>query len=214
MTAPTVGQIREALHVVGTAACGLGVEVDPRLLGWTTRDWAEAGHFAGVAWYHLGPLAPLDDRNRPALTHLEALGWTALAAWIEGGVRPIEVQRWPRFVEYRVRLAGRVASSGAARFGTALAGIAELAAGGDADAAELEAANRGAHRDAGELALALAVLRRWVAPSRPWGLRDMIAEHLERVGREAAARAAGRGSKQLFDPIPPGYLAAFGTADE
>lgn len=196
---PTVGQIRKALHVVGVAAFGLGVKVDPRLHGWTSRDWAEAGHFAGAAWYHLGPHAPLDDHHGQTLSHLEALGWTALAAWVEGGVRPLEVQRWPRFVEYRARLAGRHLSSGPAW----IVGDADRLAGSRLD-----------HAAFGELALALAVLRRWVAPTRPWGLRDMIAEHLERVGREATARAVGAKWVPTVDPIPPGYLAAFGTADE
>ena len=199
MTAPTHQQVRDALRTVGIAAWGLGVELDRRLVP------------AGIAVDYLYPEpvplvralgAPIGcdpPASLGALDPVEALGWTALAAWIEGGVRPIEVLRWPRFVEYRLRLAGRHLSSGPAW----IAGDADRLAGSRID-----------HAAAGELALALAVLRRWVAPSRPWGLRDMIAEHLERVGREATARAAGAKWTPIVDPIPTGYLAAFGTANE
>lgn len=191
MTAPSSRQVRDALRTVGIAAWGLGVSPDPRLREHT-------GEWIG-RWYHPGLPLLIDDQGRAALDQIEALGWTALAAWIEGGVRPVEVQRWPRFVEYRVRLAGRHLSSGPAW----IVGDADRLAGSRLD-----------HAAFGELALALAVLRRWVAPSRPWGLRDMIAEHLERVGREATARAVGARWVPIVDPIPAGYLAAFGTADE
>lgn len=202
MTAPTERQARDALRVVGIASWGLGVEPDRRL--------AFAGFkLAAGAPDEILRRAPRGDPfDLPAfaspqalglLDPVEALGWTALAAWVEGGVRPLEVQRWPRFVEYRARLAGRYLSSGPAW----IVGDADRLAGSRLD-----------HAAFGELALALAVLRRWVAPTRPWGLRDMIAEHLERVGREATARAVGAKWIPTVDPIPPGYLAAFGTADE
>ncbi len=200
MTA-TVRQILDALRTVGVAAWGLGVEIDPRVV----RVTHVLGHPVDAGWggdAAQGLWRLPEGVATPYLGLVDGIaarGWTALAAWIEGGVRPVEVQRWPRFVEYRVRLAGRYLASGA-RWTT-----------GDADRL---AGSRLDHAAVGELALALAVLRRWVAPTRPWGLRDMIAEHLERVGREATGRGAGGRRVPIVDPIPPGYVAAFGTADE
>jgi len=190
-------EIRAALAVVGVAAWGLGIEVDARLPAYVDASWR--------------PHWRLDRGTHHPLTAIEARGWTALAAWIEGGVRPLEVLRSDRSVVYRVQLCGRVVSSTAAYFGPSLA---HATASGHPVHLAIARSSWAAHADAGELALALAVLRRWVAPSRPWGLRDMIAEQLEQVGREATARAAGARWVPIVDPIPPGYLAAYGTASE
>lgn len=123
-----------------------------------------------------------------------AIGWTVLAAWIEQGGNPIErsasrVGTGPLNVGWRVSLAGKTWSR-------AVATLAD-------------------HARVADLAAALLVLRRWALPTRPWGLRDLQAEALDKVQREASVRAFGpRLSTPLVSPIDPAYLAAHGTAAE
>lgn len=125
---------------------------------------------------------------------VHAIGWTVLAAWIEQGGNPIErsasrVGTGPLHVGWRVSLAGRTWSR-------AVATLAD-------------------HGRVAELAAALLVLRRWALPTRPWGLRDLQAEALDKVQREASVRALGPRPRVVMDsPIDPAYLAAHGTASE
>lgn len=124
----------------------------------------------------------------------QALGWTVLAAWIEQGGNPIErstsrLGTGPLNVGWRVSLAGKTWSR-------AVATLAD-------------------HARVAELAAALLVLRRWALPTRPWGLRDLQAEALDKVQREASVRALGPRPRVVMDsPIDPAYLAAHGTASE
>lgn len=126
------------------------------------------------------------------LTDVEALGWTVLAHWIEHGGHPIE--RKTRLggasaVGWHVSLAGRTWSRAVA--------------------------TPQDHARVAELAAALLVLRRWACPVRPWGLRDLAADSVDRAQREASVRALGpRPAVALDSPIPTSYLAAHGTAAE
>lgn len=123
---------------------------------------------------------------------VEALGWTVLAHWIEHGGHPI--QRMSRIggasaQGWRVTLAGRTWSRAVA--------------------------TPQDHARVAELAAALLVLRRWACPVRPWGLRDLQADAVDRVQREASVRALGpRPAVVLDSPIPADYLARHGTASE
>lgn len=125
---------------------------------------------------------------------VRAIGWTVLAAWIEQGGNPIErstsrLGTGPLNVGWRVSLAGKTWSR-------AVATLAD-------------------HARVAELAAALLVLRRWALPTRPWGLRDLQAEALDKVQREASVRALGPRPRVVMDsPIDPAYLAAHGTASE
>lgn len=126
------------------------------------------------------------------LTSAEALGWTVLAHWIEHGGHPI--QRMSRIggasaQGWRVDLAGRTWSRAVA--------------------------TPQDHARVAELAAALLVLHRWACPVRPWGLRDLAADSVDRAQREASVRALGpRPAVALDSPIPTSYLAAHGTAAE
>lgn len=130
----------------------------------------------------------------PAVPRVHAIGWTVLAAWIEHGGNPIErsasrVGTGPLTVGWRVSLAGKTWSR-------AIATLAD-------------------HARVAELAAALLVLRRWALPTRPWGLRDLQAEALDKAQREASVRALGpRPREVIASPIDPTYLAAHGTAAE
>lgn len=183
MSPPTEPEIREALRVVGEAARRLGVERSPDV----HRLWKE--HERPFSLAHFAK--PEIDPWIILLSDAEALGWTALAAWIEGGqppIVPLGSTGKPR--GWTVQLADR--------HSTVLAWSRE-------DSAAIAT-----------LARALLVLRRWSHRVEPWGLRDAVAEALDRVAREASVMAEG-GPKPwtpITDPIPAWYLAAFGTADE
>ena len=146
-----------------------------------------------TAWPFVLPFA--GSRTEPALvtlTPIHAVGWTVLAHWIEHGGHPI--QRMSRIggasaQGWRVTLAGRTWSRAVA--------------------------TPQDHARVAELAAALLVLRRWVCPVRPWGLRDLAADSVDRAQREASVRALGpRPAVALDSPIPTSYLAAHGTAAE
>lgn len=186
MTAPTEPEIRGALRIVGAAARRLGVKRRPLHPG----GGFDPGDNDPTMWY----LLPRDPRPTPDLmwiTTAEAFGWSALAEWIEGGqppIVPIGTTGTPR--GWAVQLGDRHV--------TVLSWSRE-------DSAAIAT-----------LARALLVLRRWSHRVEAWGLRDSVAEALDRIAREASVMAEG-GPKPwtpIEDPIPAWYLQAFGTAPE
>lgn len=182
---PTRSCIEQALLTVGLFAASLGVDLSPRLTPWEVVD--------GVRRFGAPRGGPV---GFPRFGHFigveEALGWTVLAHWIEHGGHPIE--RMSRIggasaQGWRVTLAGRTWSRAVA--------------------------TPQDHARVAELAAALLVLRRWACPVRPWGLRDLAADSVDRAQREASVRALGpRPAVALDSPIPTSYLAAHGTAAE
>lgn len=179
---PEAPEIREALRTVGVVAQRLGVA--PRPLH------PSSGH-PGADWYLLPDVQPCPTPDLVWLTLAEALGWSALAEWIEGGqppIVPIGTTGTPR--GWAVQLGDRHV--------TVLSWSRE-------DSAAIAT-----------LARALLVLRRWSHRVEAWGLRDSVAEALDRIAREASVMAEG-GPKPwtpIEDPIPDWYLRAFGTAPE
>lgn len=184
---PTRERIRDALHVVGIFAQSLGVAVDARLTAWERFEPTDP---RGYSLPRGGPLLgpPLGGLSCPE----EALGWTVLAHWIEHGGHPIERH-------------SRIGGASAVGWRVSLAGSTWSRA----------VASTQDHARVAELAAALLVLRRWVCPVRPWGLRDLQADSVDRAQREASVRALGPRPAQVIDsPIPADYLAAHGSASE
>ncbi len=177
-------EIRGALAVVGGAARRLGVGAPDLHVG--------AGA-CGPVW-HLRPIDPRPDPDLAWLGPDEAIGWSALASWIEGGLPPVvRIGSGRRPTGWTVQLGGRAST---------------LALWSLADAAAVCA-----------LARALIILRRWTRSPPPWGLRDAEAERLELLAREASILAEGgpRPWAPISAPwatIPDWYLRAFGTASE
>lgn len=145
-------------------------------------------------WTAMVPLTGLQPLpHLVTLSPVEALGWTVLAHWIEHGGHPI------------ARRMSRTGGASAVGWCVSLAGSTWSRA----------VASPQDHARVAELAAALLVLRRWACPVRPWGLRDLQAESVDRAQREASVRALGPRPAQVIDsPIPADYLAAHGSASE
>lgn len=183
---PTREHVRAALETVGLVAESLGVERSPDLPTFGCAERPWATPAGERPEWEPVPIVTL-------LTNVEAIGWTVLAHWIEHGGHPI------------ARRMSRIGGASATGWCVTLAGRCWSRA----------VATPQNHARVAELAAALLVLRRWACPVRPWGLKDLEAEAVDRAQREASVRALGPTRAVALDSsIPASYLAAHGTASE